>query len=271
MSRRKTLAAAVERVSDQPLYLSIADELRRQIFAGEFEGEGALPSENEMMEKFGVSRVTVRQSLAILEEQGIIYRQQGRGTFLAPPHLRQQLSRGAKTIVEALREVGIEPKVKVLGVEHIKLPTHVKNLFGGEESEGIKLRRLYSHNKLSIALVTLYLPLSLGGVAYILAQGNNEQETTYSIFEKKMGLSIREAKHIVKTVAIDESEAAVLRLRRGDICLGMDRITYSSQGSVLELMNYIYPPGRMQFEINLPRKNTGMLLKVYSQKTEDRS
>ncbi len=130
---------------------------------------------------------------------------------------------------------------------------------------GVKLRRLYSHNKAPIALVTLYVPLSMSGIAYLLVESANLHETTYSLFENKMGIKIKEAKHAIKTVAIDKSDAADLHMRPNDICLEMERITYSVQGTPLELMTYVYPPNRMQFEITLPRHSTDVILKLCSQ------
>jgi GntR family transcriptional regulator len=146
--------------------------------------------------------------------------------------------------------------VTILGLEQLKLPPPVNEILGTGDLEAVVLRRLYSHDRIPIALVTLYLPLPMSGVAYILAKPENSHETTYSIFEQQMGLAIKEARHVVKTVQLEKAEAKHLNMKPGSICLAMDRITYSPQGSVMELMSYIYPPDRMQFEITLPRLNT---------------
>jgi len=254
-----------------PLYLQLAHELQRRIVDGAFVPDAMLPSEAELASTYGMSRVTIRRALGCLQDRGLIYRRRGRGTFVNPPHVRQQLSHEAQTIIEALHQEGIEPEVKVLGLEHLKLPPPISEILGTADRETVVLRRLYSYDGAPIALVTLYLPLPMSGVAYILAQPENSHETTYSIFEQQMGLTIKEAKHIVKTIQLQKSQANDLGMNPGDLCLEMERITYSSQGGVLELISYIYPPGRMQFEISLPRHNVRTVInRVYPVEPPDR-
>lgn len=250
-----------------PLYLQIVEKLRAQIVSGKYPPGSLLPSEAALTKDFGVSRVTVRQALAELENSGLIHRQQGRGTFVNAPHVRQQFSHEAQTIVEALRREGIEPDIKIVALEHMKAQPQIASVLGTGEQEVATLTRLYLHGGVPITQSTLHLPLPLSGVAHMLAQKESVEQTTYSIFES-MGLKIKEAKHVIKTVALDAPTAARLQLRTGDICLATDRITYSMSGSVMELTQFVYPPERMQFEITLPRSSAAKVLRVYSSKAD---
>jgi GntR family transcriptional regulator len=76
-----------------------------------------------------------------------------------------------------------------------------------------------------------------------------------------MGIVIKEARHVIKTVELSGADAMVLNMSPGDVCLAMERLTFSKQGHPMELMTYIYPPGRMSFEMTLPRENSNMLIK----------
>jgi GntR family transcriptional regulator len=240
--------------------MRVARELQDRIAAGAF-ADNTLPTEHQLASDYKMSRVTIRKALGYLEERGIIHRRQGKGTFVNPGHMHHFSGR-AQTIVEALRAEGTEPDVTVLGLEHCRLPDEIAALFGTGTQDGAILRRLYSHQGEAIALVTLYLPLSMSGVAHILAQDENRRETTYSVFERQMGLTIKEAKHVIKTVRVAEEEARHLGVNPDEVCLAMDRITYSSQGAVMELMSYVYAPDRMQFEVTLPRDPHGAVLKL---------
>jgi GntR family transcriptional regulator len=246
-----------------PLYLQIVEKLRDRVTSGTYAADAALPSEAQLTKEFKVSRVTVRQALAELESGGLIYRRQGRGTFVNAPHLRQQLSNQAETIVEALRREGIEPDVRIVGLEHTRPDPQVAAVLGTGDEEIAVLTRLYVHNEAPIAQSTLHLPLSMAGVAHILAQQKSGEQTTYSIFES-MGLVIKEAKHVIRTVSLDPDTAKRLHMKAGDVCLATDRITYSAQGNVLELTRFVYPPERMRFEITLPRNSAAKVLRVYS-------
>jgi GntR family transcriptional regulator len=244
-------------VPEGPLYQQVAEKLRARILEGAFVADAALPNEDLLAAAYGVSRVTIRKTLEYLAERNLIRRQQGKGTFIDPRAMRQQLSGRAQTIVEALGETGVEPHVTVLDVERRRLPAPYPDLLGLEDQEAVVLRRLYSYQDDPIALVTLYVPLPMSGVAHALARPENSLETTYSIYEEQMGLVIKEATHVVRTKRINEDESAILKIPVGSVCLTMNRMTYSTRGTLLELMNYTYAPDRMQFEINLPRQDAG--------------
>ena len=68
-----------------PLYYQLQELLHQQIASGRFTVGDALPSEGELCRLFGVSRIVVRQALEVLEDDGEIIRQQGKGTFVAEP------------------------------------------------------------------------------------------------------------------------------------------------------------------------------------------
>jgi GntR family transcriptional regulator len=259
---------APTRSSSAPLYVQIVERLGEQIAKGAYLPGSPLPSESSLTKQFGVSRVTVRQALAELESRGLIFRQQGRGTFVAEPHVRQQMSRQAQTIVEALRREGIEPEIQIASLDHISPDPHVAAVLGTGDQEIATLTRLYLHNGVPIAQSILHLPMSMSGVARILAQKQGADQTTYSIFES-MGLAIKEAKHVISTVALDPATAQRLRMKVGDVCLATDRITFGTNGSVLEFTKFVYPPGRMSFEITLPRSSSAKVVRIYSNDSGD--
>src|SRR3954471_4073923 len=77
-------------------YEDILDELRASILGGELDAGQKLPSENQLAERFGTTRPTVRRALALLKAEGLVSTQQGRGVFVRPkPHVRLLLSGAA--------------------------------------------------------------------------------------------------------------------------------------------------------------------------------
>jgi GntR family transcriptional regulator len=69
-------------LSDRPAYRQVADRLRQHIDSGEWPAAHKLPSESELMEQFGVSRVTVRLAVGALRSEGLIVTRQGRGSYV---------------------------------------------------------------------------------------------------------------------------------------------------------------------------------------------
>ena len=246
-----------------PLYSQIMEKLRYQIVSGAYPPDHQLPSESVLTKDFGVSRVTIRQALAELERTGFIYRHQGRGTFASGTHVRQQLSSGAQTVVEALRREGIAPVVKVVSLEHVAPDAEAAEALGIQDQEIVRLTRVFCNGSIPVAQATLHLPLSMSGVAYLLAK-NIENQTTYTILENSLRLVIKEAKHVIKTISLDELSASNLQMHAGDVCLGMNRTTYSAQNTALEFTRLIYPPDRIRFEITLPRASATQVLTMLS-------
>ncbi len=252
----------LSRESDQPLYRQVADDLVGRIDDGRLSSGEMLPSEASLMSEFGVSRVTVRQALAELEKDGQVVRKQGKGTFVGATQVNQPLNRQAKTIIEALTERGIEPEVEMLGLDQLVPPERVRDTLCNGDERVTHLRRCYKHNGAPIALVDLYLPLALSGVAHVLAQEDHLNETTYSVFENEMHIAIKEAKHIIRSEELDADAAAILNMKPGEPSLAMDRITFSKENNVLEIMTFYYPTDTFQFEITLPRQERGLAVKL---------
>ena len=72
-------------MSKPSLYETIANELKARILAGDYEAHEKLPTEKELTQQYGVSRITSKRALTELEQEGLAYRVQGRGTFVSPP------------------------------------------------------------------------------------------------------------------------------------------------------------------------------------------
>jgi GntR family transcriptional regulator len=75
----------VDHDSDQPVYQQIAQIIRRRIDAGEIPPRRRIPSEQDMVQEFGVARVTARRAVAWMREQGWVYTVPQRGTYVTPP------------------------------------------------------------------------------------------------------------------------------------------------------------------------------------------
>ena len=117
-----------------------------------------IPSEDEIRKKYGVSRVTVRLALDKLENKNLIIRKQGVGTFIKSKKIKQTFST-AKTIIDALREKNLQPKIKVL-FNNKKYPDDylkdILNIRGN--SQIVHIRRIVYLNNQPYAVLDTFLP-----------------------------------------------------------------------------------------------------------------
>ncbi len=148
-----------------PFYYQIAAQLRDQIYSGKYAPRDRLPSENKLAEKYKVSRVTVRQALKVLERQHYIYREHGKGSFVAPIPTKGLFAFGSMT--EKATRLGYHIASKILQFEEVDSLspewdpyTSLSNEF---EVHGpfMFLKRLRYINEKPAALEEVFLPLHL--------------------------------------------------------------------------------------------------------------
>jgi GntR family transcriptional regulator len=135
-----------------PQYVRIRESLRERINNGEFSRGEKLPSEEELSTSYGVSRMTLRQSMADLVDEGLLYRKQGVGTFVALKHFARDHSH-LQNFFEISRINGLSVDEKILGVSVIPARFQVAKALGLEEGEDVirfKTLRIVEGNPVTI-------------------------------------------------------------------------------------------------------------------------
>jgi GntR family transcriptional regulator len=110
----------INRNSKLPLYHQLYEILRSNITRGEWQPGDMIPPESELIDRYQVSRTTVRQVLDMLVNEGLIYRQRGRGTFVAHPTVEQALVR-IISFTEDMRQRGFKPGEELARLERLRL------------------------------------------------------------------------------------------------------------------------------------------------------
>ena len=115
----------IDKASPLPYYEQLAELLRREITDKQAQGESfQLPSENELAEKHGLSRATVRHALDELEHDGWIYRQKGVGSFAPVRRFEQDLTQLVST-TEDMRQRGWSLLTRVVSLQRLPAAPHV--------------------------------------------------------------------------------------------------------------------------------------------------
>jgi GntR family transcriptional regulator len=236
-----------------PAYTQLAEQIKARIAGGEFKPGARVPSEQELIAATGLSRVTVRAALHMLARDGILVRRQGVGTFVGHP-IDQELS-SVQTIPEVLMMLGMIPDVKVLSFATLVPPAAAQRALKLKPGERVvQMKRLYRSGDTPIALVHVYLPLALEPHAESLKDERAPAETTYTILEEKLGVTIKEARHVIKADKADRDVARALRIKAGAPILVLDRLTVGLDGRPLEYDVCHYDSGRYTFSVTVPRR-----------------
>ena len=140
-------------------YVVVRDHLLALIAQGLAPG-APVPSERELCESFGVSRMTVRQAIDTLVVDGVLERQQGRGTFVAPPKLDLQVR--LTSFSEEMRRRGMEPGAVFLTAETVPAADAVAAALEIDAGDDVHhLRRLLTADSVPMAIEENWVPAGL--------------------------------------------------------------------------------------------------------------
>lgn len=235
--------------SSAPLHAQVRELIRRQAMSGEIVDEnGRLRTETELVKHFGVSRVTIRNAIAPLVEEGMFDRTRGRGTFLRTGQREQWMGRllGFQELVE---EAGHTPGARIIASGMIPAPEGVGDAL--KERAVWQLRRVRFADAVPVAVEHAYYPPDIG-----LALESRDLVTimVYRVFESDLGLTIRHGSQTISACMSGPRERAELELPEPTALISMERLIVSSDGRPVELLRSVYRPDRFQFTINLTRR-----------------
>ncbi len=155
----------------QSVHHRIADDLRAAIRSGEYQDGDRLPGENAIMQRYDVARVTAREALAVLRNEGLAVSRRGSGVYVrlfAPirRHGSSRLSRerwGSGRDVWATEVQERRPKVDPISVTRTEVPAEIASALGVEPGSTVILRdRRYVVEGRPVQLARSYVPLDLG-------------------------------------------------------------------------------------------------------------
>lgn len=231
----------MERLGEQariplPKYYRLKESIRGIIEDRQL-GEGDLiPSERELCEAHGVSRMTARQAVNELVNEGVLYREQGRGTFVAGAKLQHETAR-LTSFTQDMQERGMTASSKVLGVDVEGASTTVARLLGVDpEEQIIRLTRVRNAEGIPMALETSHLLYEVGKD---ILDVDLSQSSLYQELRKK-GLEITSAEQKYEATLLDENEAIHLGIPAGRAALLVQRVTFDDSGRPFEYVKSIY-------------------------------
>lgn len=213
-----------------PLYLQIADELRRNIEEAVFNVGDQLPTELELSKRFGVHRHTLRRAVDVLRQEGIVDVERGRGTFVVAP-IALPIGKRVR-FNEALKAQSLSPTWQVLRIVNINAdPKLAKRLEIELGSSVILFERLYLVDDLPIDISSSHFPGQRfpGLMAHC--------ETYHSV--SKMLLNEYDCDHLRRSTRISARvarprDARLLKMPANSPILLSESINVDQTGTVIE-------------------------------------
>lgn len=230
----------------------ISQWLKDQIVAGAYKINEKLPSENELAEKFGVSRVTVRRALQTLEGEEVIYRCQGLGSFVSDPRTRHSLVR-LTDFTEDMVRFGLKAESEVISFKPVIVPDPVaERLMCKSGSKVSRIDRLRLGDGDPVAFDVTWMPLFY---SQLLDDYDLKEKTIYKILEEEYQIPIVRGCYQIQAENADKYIAAHLQIDMGSAVLLINRLSYTVKEKPVYYQNRYYRSDKVFYELLMERKN----------------
>ncbi len=227
----------------------IRRELEREIESGALDVGDRLPSEAELQKRFSVSRAPVRQALDRLEATGVIYRAQGRGSFVRERKIGSAL-RDMVSFGQELRQTGHQVQPKTLAVQLIAADATAASDLGLEVgSPVIALKRLYVVDGEPLAIFDHRIR-PIVEIEYIRQAG--DFPSLYSLL-RESGYELYGASEAIGAALLTAEEAAFLNVPQPAAALVMKRVSRTATDLPVESTDYRVRADRYEYRVELRR------------------
>jgi len=236
--------------SPLPLYSQLRERLRELILDGTFPPLAQLPSESELGAQFQLSRITVRQALADLQRENLIFKINGKGAFVAKPKAFQQLSQ-LEGFAEALGRMGFEVRNRVLSHRTLPAPSMAREkLQLGPDGLATEIRRVRLVNREPISYEVTWLPAAIGER---LQDKDLPGRDIFLILENDLALPLGHADLEIGAVVADERLSEALSVAEGSAVLRIERLTHTADGAPLDYEHLYFRGDAFQYRLRLSR------------------
>jgi GntR family transcriptional regulator len=236
--------------SPQPLYQQLREVLRERILDGSYAPLARLPSESELMEAYGVSRITVRQAVRDLQKDGLVFSVQGKGSFVTKPKAVQELAR-LEGFDEAMAPKGYETHSKVLGIGVIRATEHVAAALElPVRTPVVELRRVRYLNRAAISLDVSYFPEDVGKR---LPRTELSSRDVFAILENDLELTLESADLLIDATLADGALGRKLRVPAGSPVLRIQRVTRAAGRGPVDFEYLHYAGDAYQYRLRVER------------------
>ncbi len=248
MDKNPVLMSRLSMESDIPLYSQLVNIIKRNITAGTLNPGDQLPSESELCKNFDISRSTVRQAVSMLEDEGLVVRKQGRGTYVAEPKVRRKTEK-LYSFTSEMSSMGLTPSSKLVEYDVIEPPPDIVKMLELDNplTPVYKFSRIRYVNGEAMTLETSFYPQYLYPT---LTRALLQTHSFYSLLYER-GIVPYEAVDSYEAVVMSRREAELLGCRPGSPAFSVQRVTRTENGQPYEFTQSLVRGDRVKLDVYL--------------------
>lgn len=252
---KESFLAQIKADSPVPMYRQLADLLRGRIIEGEISVGDKILSEAQLSESFGISRITVRQALDELENDGLLQRVPGKGTFVKDSVGRVERLTRLTGFGENMSALGRVVSYRTLRAEETSVQADVAEHLQSTDAKAYVIERVLMTDGRPVGMHVSHLPTWLSTQDHdgrLFTRQALDSRSLYGAIEE-CGIELYRAEEIVEPDLATEDEAEILEIPKGDLLLRVTRIAYDPGGHPVEYVILTYRADSFTFRLNLYR------------------
>ena len=215
----------IDKLSPVPLYFQISEAMFDGIKKEQLDPNTKIPPEDQLARIFGVSKMTMRQALGKLVNDGILIRRKGSGTFISEKKIEREATR-LVSFYEDIKKKGLKPSSRVIEKKVIKAETKLMEKLRLDRGDPIiKIIRVRLANEIPLAVNYAYIPEKY---CPDLLEEELSQDSLSTIVEQKYQLSVEYAVQSLQAIKATAYEASLLHITVGDPILAIERTMFNS-------------------------------------------
>lgn len=236
--------------SSLPLYIQIREALRAKILDGTYAAQERLPSEHEMIDAFGVSRITVRQAMNDLQKEGLLFKVHGKGAFVAMPKVSQELMQ-LQGFGEAMQLQGHEAHSVVFGLATVQGSDLACAKLGIAAGSAVtEIKRVRYLNRDPVSVDHSWVRHEVGAR---LTEKNLCEKDLFFLLENELQQPLHSADLEIEATSADADVARRLKVAHDAPILRIERLTFAAEALPLVFEYLHYPAGRFRYRMKIRR------------------
>jgi GntR family transcriptional regulator len=232
-----------------PIFAQIRERLEEAIAKGTLVPNQRIPSERQLSDRFGVSRMTVRQAIDAITRDRLLYSRPGQGTFVADQRVIQQPLQHLTSFSEDILSRGMHPSSRVLDRQVVAASFEMAGLFGLPPTVKItRVARLRLIDEEPVAIETVHIPERF---APGLLERDLEADSLYAILRHDYDLELVSARQTIQAATPSVEEMAYLELDEPQPVLRISRLTFDAKERLVEYVQSVYRGDRYHLTVEL--------------------
>ncbi len=241
-------ARALNREGSQALFSQLEEIIREEIESGRWSPGQAIPSERELSRMNGLNRMTVRRALDRLVSAGLLYRVDGKGTFVSEPKVSFRALSLAGLREQAL-QMGHSASSKLLSIEKVFSPDKVAQVLNiHSDSPTFLIERVVYADEVPLALNRSYIPCDL---CPTLLEDDLVNQSLYAVLRSKYSIHITRAVETLESALATNREGLFLAVKPGDPMLLLRITVFDAKDRPVEYVKVVFRGDRVQLSLNV--------------------